>query len=84
MKLVLFRPKGDVAAKLRVGALVPGGVSVADVTAAFADHGDAVSSMRVFLELGAAGFAMADKALGNELYHRKLENVDLRAPIYDP
>jgi hypothetical protein len=39
--------------------------------------------MRLFLEMGAAGRAAAERALANPAYHRKLEFVDLRAPIYD-
>jgi len=40
--------------------------------------------MRVFLEAGDKGRAVAAKALAAPAYLRKLEHVDLRAPIYDP
>ena len=86
MKLVLFRTRGSpVTAPLHVGALLADGVHVADVSSAYADDGHGVlTSMRVFLEQGDKGRAVATKALTSPAYYRKLEHVDLRAPIYDP
>ncbi len=85
MKFVLFRPKAAATAPLRVGALHPNGADVADVSAVLADRGGvALSSMRAFLELGAAGREAAAAALAAPVYHRSLALVDLRAPIYDP
>jgi hypothetical protein len=88
MKLVLFRTAGAGAtAPLHVGALLTDGAHVADVSAAYADAHPTLApltSMRVFLELGASGHATAAHALATPAYHRKLEHVDLRAPIYDP
>ena len=83
MRLVLFRTKGaDAAAQLRVGAQHAGG-GVADISAAAADQGLSLHSMRVFLEMGAAGAALAQAALANPAYLRPAEHVELRAPIYD-
>ncbi len=90
MRLVLFRTRGASAlAPLRVGALHANGTHVADISAAHADNGGAaLTSMRVFLEMGIeagnAGRAVAELALSSPAYHRSLEHVDLRAPIYDP
>ena len=86
MKLVLFKTRNSPAsAPLHVGALLADGVHVADVSAAYADEGLAsLTSMRFFLEQGDKGRAVAAKALSTPAYHRKLEHVDLRAPIYDP
>jgi hypothetical protein len=86
MKLVLFRTRGSPStAPLHVGALLVDGVHVADVSAAYADDGLGVlTSMRVFLEQGDKGRTIATKALATPAYYRKLEHVDLRAPIYDP
>jgi hypothetical protein len=86
MKLVLFRPAGAAAdVPLTVGALAADGVHVADVTAALAAAGaGTINSMRVFLELGEKGAAAAKTALGDATFHRKLADVELRAPIYDP
>jgi hypothetical protein len=90
MRLVLFRTRGaSPLAPLRVGALHPNGTHVADISACHADNGGAaLTSMRVFLEsgigAGEAGRAVADRALASPAYHRSLEHVDLRAPIYDP
>ena len=84
MRLVLFVNKGAPAKALRVGALV-GDASVADVTDALADAGHGVvTSMRIFLELGAAGRAVAERAVSDAIYHRPRALVQLRAPIYDP
>jgi len=85
-RFVLFRTRGAPGtAPLHVGALHPDGAHVADISAAFADDGaPALTSMRVFLEAGDKGRAVAAKALAAPAYLRKLEHVDLRAPIYDP
>jgi len=85
MRLVLFRTKGAVEkAPLRVGALHPDG-SVSDISAASVDQGlPALSSMRVFLEMGDAGKALAMDAVKNSAYLRSGAHIDLRAPIYDP
>ena len=85
MRLVLFRTKGATEkAPLRVGALHPDG-SVTDISAAAVDQGlPALSSMRVFLEMGDAGKALAAGAVGNAAYLRSGNHLDLRAPIYDP
>jgi hypothetical protein len=85
MRLVLFRAKGAAAgAPLRVGAQV-GDSAVADVSAALADSGvPGVSSMRVFLEMGDKGKAVAASAIAADKYHVPVADVDLRAPIYDP
>ena len=83
MRLVLFRTRGaDAAAQLRVGAQTAAG-GVADISAAAADQGLSLHSMRVFLEMGAAGAALAKAALANPAYLRPAEHVELRAPIYD-
>jgi hypothetical protein len=87
MRLTLFRTAGAPAAPLRIGALLPAGAGeakVADVTTALEDAGHGtLSSMRRFLELGEAGSVVAAHAVKTEAYHRKLAEVDLRAPIYD-
>ena len=84
MRLVLFRTKGAApTAPLHVGAQTPDG-GAADVSAFAQDQGTALhGSMRTFLELGAAGTALAAAALANPAYHRKAEHIELRAPIYD-
>jgi hypothetical protein len=66
MRYVLFRTKSVPGARLRVGALV-GDATVADISAALADAGEApgCASMRAFLELGAKGAAVADAAIKN-------------------
>ncbi len=85
MRLVLFRAKGTAATDpLRVGAQV-GDAAVADVSAALADSGvPGVSSMRVFLEMGEKGKAVAQTAIATAKYHVPMADVELRAPIYDP
>ena len=84
MRLVLFRTKGALPkAPLRVGAMHPGG-GVVDISAAALDAGLApLSSMRVFLEMGPAGTALAKSTLANPAYLRSMEHIELRAPIYD-
>lgn len=84
MRLVLFRTKGAIAkAPLRVGAMHPSG-GVVDISAAALDSGLApLSSMRVFLEMGPAGTALAKSTLANPAYLRSMEHIELRAPIYD-
>lgn len=86
MKYVLFRTKGAADAALRIGALAADGVNVADISAFLAAAGGAsLSSMRHFLDMGAdANKTAAANALADATYHRKLADVDLRAPIYDP
>jgi hypothetical protein len=83
MRYVLFRSKGDASASLRVGALA--GEQVADISAYLASVGQpALSSMRLFLEMGAeANKAAASSAIAEPMFHVKLSDVDLRAPIYD-
>jgi hypothetical protein len=83
MKLVLFVNRAPGATLTRVGVLVDEH-TVADVTAAFADAGAQVASMRKFLELGAEGRKVAELAVKEKAYHRPRELVTLRAPIYDP
>jgi hypothetical protein len=83
MRLTLFTVKGVESSVHRVGALLPNGASIADVTAALADTGIQVNSMRVFLDLEAKGTAAAHTAIANSAYHISLENVVLKAPILD-
>ena len=83
MKYVLFVHSTAADSAHRVGALV-GEDTVADITAVLQDDGLAVTSMRKFLELGSAGRAAAERAVKEPVYHRPLNLVRLRAPIYDP
>jgi hypothetical protein len=83
MRLVLFRTRGASAtAPLHVGAQHPAG-GVVDITAAASDQGLTLNSMRVFLEMGEAGLALARSTLANPAYLRSSEHIELRAPIYD-
>ena len=85
MRLVLFVNAGASLDAHRIGALHPDGVHVADVSSLLQDErGVAFSSMRKFLELGEAGAAAAGRALAGPVYLRKLTDVVMRAPIYDP
>lgn len=84
MRLVLFREKGAAAdAALNVGVELGDGGDVADVSAAFAATGKSVHSMRLFLELGDAGRAVAEAASKDASLIRKRDTIELRAPIYD-
>ena len=67
----------------RVGAQSADGKTVTDLTAALADSGLNVTSMRKFLELGPKVREIADKAVNNSVYSRPADTVMLRAPIYD-
>jgi hypothetical protein len=48
---------------------------VADVSAAFADSGKHVYSMRQFLEMGSDGYAVASHAAATHLYHRSTKGA---------
>jgi hypothetical protein len=83
MRLVLFVNKGASLDAHRVGVQSSDEKTVTDVTAALADAGLAVTSMRKFLELGAKGREVAEAAVSNPAYARPADAVVLRAPIYD-
>lgn len=83
MRLVLFVNKGASLDAYRVGVQSSDEKTVTDVTAALADAGLAVTSMRKFLELGAKGREVAEAAVSNPAYARPADAVVLRAPIYD-
>jgi 2-keto-4-pentenoate hydratase/2-oxohepta-3-ene-1,7-dioic acid hydratase in catechol pathway len=72
----------------RVGVLTGDGASsVIDLTAAYAEAGVRVETMRTFLELGETGkrFARSAAIADNNKHHRfALSSVQLKAPIYDP
>ena len=83
MRLVLFTHLGAPADAHRVGVHSSDGALVTDVTAALSDAGLSITSMRKFLELGARGREIAEAAVANPSYSRRIELVKLRAPIYD-
>jgi hypothetical protein len=83
MRFVLFRTKGATDESICVGALSTCGTKVANITASLG--GTPLRSMRKFLNMGAqATHAAAASALADEKVLVALEEVDIRAPIYDP